>query len=212
MESPPDKSDTLRKPSLYYDDLDEHGNDKNLPPSFTRDFKYEPNIISEELVRLQRFIHDHHETIEHYIDRVVDGIFYTERKTTLVFRWLREDSPSLVLPTAQLGIASSIGYYANKPLPLAPRLFYSSAMGIMTGFLVFPSWRRKTAELTRRHFIEPVPAIGDAVSACSSQYNKLLMGIVDLWNAYDRVVYNAKNRICTTRDQFVSLFKPRPRS
>jgi hypothetical protein len=205
------KSDTFApppSPSLYYDDLDEDGNDRKLPPSLVSEFTYEPNILSEKLVQLQQFIHQHHGAVEYYIDRTIDGMFYTERKTLSLFRWLREDMPPLIVPSTQVAASAMIGYYANRLAPLSKRVFFSSSMGIMAGFLVFPSWRNVSMDFARRHLVEPLPVVQNAVTSTKQTYDGFVMRCVHAWDSYDQAVLTVKNKISDTRRRIVSFFKP----
>ncbi|PJF16725.1 hypothetical protein PSACC_03491 [Paramicrosporidium saccamoebae] len=206
------KSDALPSPpSRYYDDLDEFGYDRKLPPSLEHEFHFEPNILSEKLVLLQRFIHENHGTVEYYIDRTVDSLFYTERQVLRGFRWLREDMPSMILPSAQVAASASLGYFANHPTPLGTRLFFTTSMGLMAGFLVFPSWRRRTAELAQHHIVEPLPAVQNALVTTRRGYNGFVMYWVSVWDSYDHAVASVKNKLADTRYRIISFFKP-PRS
>lgn len=176
-----------------------------------KEFHYEPNLLSEQLVRLQKFIHTHHTTIEHYIDRTIDGIFFVERQGFRAFRWLREDAPRLVWPTIQVATMATATHFTHRNQPLTKRIFPITAITLMMGFLVYPTWRRESSKLLTRYVIEPVPAVGYAISAIQSGHNHTVNSIISSWNAYDRFIENGRLQISKTRQLVVNFFWPSQR-
>lgn len=161
-----------------------------------------------QLVRLQRFIHDHHQTVEYYIDKTVDGVFYAERQTTRTFRWCKEEVPGLVWPTTQVATMSGLAYFANRGGPVLHRLGATSALGLMTGFLVYPGWRRETRRIFDKQVVEPLPSVREAIQLGHEAYRKMLFGVTYVWSTYDDAVSTVYKSYRKTRFRIISFFKP----
>lgn len=194
---------------MFYDELDELGQDKRLPRAAPREFVYDPDIISERLVRLQQFIHAHHGTIERALDGAVDGLFYAEHKTVRAFNWLEHDAPSLLLPTAQMMASGYFAYLMNRTASPAARLGRAGAIGALCGFLVYPSWRRRAGDLISQQLIGPFPPIQRTVRAGRTLYERRIVGgIVEGWNAYDRTRLKMLEYVGERRRRVMSILKP----
>lgn len=200
-------------PSEFYDDLDEFGNDKMLPPSLSKPFQYEPNILSEKLVELQEFIYEKKPTVQYYLDRSIDTIFYTERKILGAANWLTQDAPALAWPTTQVAAMSLLGYTANRHQSLVKKLGSPLALAVMTGFLVYPSWRKTASQLTNHHLITPIPALEKAGAAARRFYwGSVVANGVKAWDAYDDGCHQARSATRQAYQRIVEFFKPSRRS
>ena len=210
--APAARTGTGPTPSEFYDDLDELGNDRRLPPSLKRSFQYEPDIISERLVQLQQFIQEQRPSVQHCLDRSIDAMFYTERRLLDATHWLAHDAPALVWPTTQVAAISLLGYLANRHHPLSRRLASPLSLALMTGFLVYPAWRREAARLTNQHLLAPVPALDRLALTSRRIYWEHIVGSgVDLWNAYDAGVCQIRRTLSECRQRVRDFFRPPPR-
>ena len=176
-----------------------------MPKSLIKEFEYEPDLISEELVQLQRFIHNHHQTIDKYLNTAIDGVFYTERQARRVFSWLEHDVPSLIIPTAEVMAVGYLTNLANRGGTPTVRFGSSLAMGTIAGFLVLPSWRRVLSESVNRHLISPYPNLRNAVDRLEHTYWRGVYQIVDVWNSYDQYCTRAKEYIQGKRQKIADI-------
>ena len=192
--------------------MDENGDDNKMPKSLRREFIYEPDIISEQLVCLQRFLHEKHQTIEKYVNSIAEGLFWLERKAIRAVNWLENDAPSLVLPTAQVGLAGSFTYFANRGGTPLIRLGSTATMGLMTGFAVYPSWRRLLKNELDLQVVQRFQPLQKAVNFAERLYWRNVYNVVDGWNTYDRACLSISKYLSEQRRRIAFFFKPSRRS
>ena len=183
-----------------------------MPKSLRREFIYEPDIISEQLVRLQRFLHERHQTIENSVNNIADGLFWLERKAIRAVSWLENDAPSLVLPTAQVGLAGSFTYFINKGGTPLNRLGSTATIGLMTGLAVYPSWRRTLKNEFDSQIVQRFGLLQRAVNSADRLYWRSVYYVVDGWNTYDQACLSISKYLSEQRHRIASFFKSSRRS
>jgi len=179
-----------------------------MPKSLQREFVYDPDIISEQLVRLQRFLHEQHQAIENYVNKIADGLFWLERKAIRAVDWLENDAPALVLPTANVGLVGSLTHFINRGGTPLGRFGSTATMGLMTGFAVYPSWGRILKSEIDSKIIQRFEPLQKTVNSAERLYWRGVYKVVDGWNAYDQTCLSISNYLSEQRRRIVSFFKP----
>ena len=202
------RRDLWLDPSVFYEDIDDRGNNRRMPSSLRREFVYEPNILTEKLVRLQRLVHQNHKSIDNFLECSISGVFWSERQLFRIAEWTRNDAPGLLLPTTDVLALGSLAYATNRSRPPAIRGLMTVGMGIFTGFWVYPSWRRQLGQLVNKHIVEPIKPVQRGLATLDQAYNRTVEGVVRIWDTCDNAGDSFKASLKTAKDRIVSIFKP----
>lgn len=168
--------------NLFYDQVDEKGHDKQLPPAPNHRFVYQPDPISNRLVALQEHIHTHHRRVEEGFDSALNSWFQLKwqigsKKYAHYFleswRWTRTEVPPR-LPDLGLIASTMLVVGASHP-PGWQRWSWTLGLGMATTIALFPELRNRMIQHS-----------GFPLNSASDWWNEHMLHLADGWNILDQ--------------------------